>query len=71
MIRKVFINLRGLAEKTSVERGETVMRLPENIEIFVLLAIILMLELAGAGAYAASSAHVSPADYCFGYAICH
>jgi hypothetical protein len=46
------------------------MRLPENSEIFVLLAIILMLELAGAGAYAAGLAHPDPSDYCFGYAIC-
>jgi hypothetical protein len=47
------------------------MRLPENFEIFVLLAIILMLELAGAGAYAAGLPHQNPTDYCFGYAICH
>jgi hypothetical protein len=46
------------------------MRLPENFEIYVLLAIVLLLEVAGAGAYA-SSMQASPADYCFGYAICH
>lgn len=46
------------------------MRIPENFEIFVLLAIILLLELAGAGAYASAMQPVAT-DYCFGYAICH
>ena len=55
----------------AAKKGRVIMRLPENFEIFVLLAVVLALELAGAGAYAAGAAHVNPADYCFGYAICH
>lgn len=46
------------------------MRMPENTGIFALLAFILILELAGAGAYLITSAHANPTDFCFGYAIC-
>ena len=46
------------------------MRVPENMGIFAMLAIILSLEFVGAGAYLVTSAHANPTDFCFGYAIC-
>ena len=46
------------------------MRVPENMGIFALLAIIIIVEFVGAGAYLINSAHANPADFCFGYALC-
>lgn len=40
------------------------------MRIFALFVSILMLECAGARAYAVASAHPDPSDFCFGYAIC-
>jgi hypothetical protein len=40
------------------------------MRIFAFFVSILMLECAGARAYAVASAHPDPSDFCSGYAIC-
>ncbi|WP_457795615.1 hypothetical protein [Methylocystis sp. S23] len=46
------------------------MKQTAGLGVFLAVAIVLALELAGAGAYAVTSAHADPGDVCFGYAIC-
>jgi hypothetical protein len=41
-----------------------------SLGILALLAFVLVLEFAGAGAYLVASAHADPSDFCYGYAIC-
>jgi hypothetical protein len=40
------------------------------MRILVFFVTVLLLECAGARAYAVASAHADPSDFCFGYAIC-
>jgi hypothetical protein len=46
------------------------MKQTASIGAIFAVALILVLELAGAGAYVVTSAHADPNDACFGYAIC-
>lgn len=53
----------------ATEEGEMIMRPTTNISCLVLVVCVLLLEVAGAGAYLAS-AKANPSDACYGYAIC-
>lgn len=58
------------AHKVERRGGELVMRVPESMMIFAVLAVVLIVEFAGAGAFLVASAHANPTDLCFGYAVC-
>ncbi len=46
------------------------MRPTASLGILAVLALILVLEFASAGAYLVSTARADPSDLCHGYAIC-
>jgi hypothetical protein len=46
------------------------MRPTASLGIFAVLALILVLEFVGAGAYLVATANADPSDLCHGYAVC-
>jgi hypothetical protein len=53
-----------------MKRLASFMKDKSSLRILAFLSFILILEFAGAEAYAVTSAHTDPSDFCFGYAIC-
>lgn len=51
-------------------RGEIQMKPTAGIGVFMAVAMLLTLELAGAGASLAANMRAGTSDLCFGYALC-